>query len=139
MPISLDELKRVIDPSTTALLLGAGASVPSGAPTGSELAARLWKVLADSEAQSEDLAETASILVRRYTRRPVAEAVRNELSRLKPNGGILGLPKFGWFQIYTTNFDRLVEGAFKFHGIPLSPIRSNYDFTNKETVVSEKL
>jgi hypothetical protein len=81
MPISLEELRRLINPATTALLLGAGASVPSGAPTGSQLAARLWKKLADSEPQSDDLAQTASILARRYTRRPIAEAVRDEQHR----------------------------------------------------------
>src|SRR6202034_3657009 len=111
-----------IDPGRTVLLLGAGASVPSGAPTGTELARRLWLEIAKNEPQSDDLIETASILVRRYTRRPVVEAVRHELRKLKPNGGILGLPKFGWYQIYTTNFDRLVEAAFKAQGLPLTPI-----------------
>jgi NAD-dependent SIR2 family protein deacetylase len=66
MPITLDDLKSRIDPRHTVLLLGAGASVPSGAPTGADLAKRLWKEVAKSEPQSEDLIETASILVRRY-------------------------------------------------------------------------
>jgi len=123
MPISLDELKKTIDPRYTVLLLGAGASVPSGAPSGADLAKLLWKEVAKGDPQSEDLIETASILVRRYTRRPVVETVRDQLRKLKPNGGILGLPKFGWHQIYTTNFDRLVEGAFNAQGLPLTPIR----------------
>ena len=139
MPINLDELKRRIDPARTVLLLGAGASVPSGAPTGAELARRLWVAVAKSEPQSDDLVETASILVRRYTRLPVVGAVRDELQKLRPNGGILGLPKFGWHEIYTTNFDRLVEAAFKAQGLPLSPIRSNYDFTNREAETNPKL
>jgi hypothetical protein len=139
MPITLDDLKRRIDPGRTVLLLGAGASVPSGAPSGAELAKRLWKAIAQSEPQSDDLIETASILVRRYTRLPVVETVRNELRKLKPNGGILGLPQFGWYQIYTTNFDRLVEAAFKAQGLPLAPIRSNYDFSNRENETAPKL
>jgi hypothetical protein len=139
MPISLDDLKSRIDPRHTVLLLGAGASVPSGAPTGTDLAKCLWKEVAKSEPASEDLIETASILVRRYTRRPVVETVRRELLKLKPNGGILGLPKFGWHQIYTTNFDRLVEAAFKVQGLALTPIRSNYDFSNRETDTNPKL
>jgi hypothetical protein len=56
MPITLDDLKRRIDPRRTVLLLGAGASVPSGA----ELAKRLWEKIAQSDPQSEDLIETAS-------------------------------------------------------------------------------
>ncbi|NOJ40329.1 SIR2 family protein [Bradyrhizobium australiense] len=139
MPITLDDLKRRIDPTRTVLLLGAGASVPSGAPSGAELAKRLWAKIAQSDPQSEDLIETASILVRRHTRLPVVEAVRDELRKLKPNGGILGLPPFGWYQIYTTNFDRLVEAAFKAQGLPLTPIRSNYDFSNRENDAHPKL
>jgi NAD-dependent SIR2 family protein deacetylase/GTPase SAR1 family protein len=139
MPITLIDLKNSIDPQHTVLLLGAGASVPSGAPTGAELAKRLWREVAKSDAVSEDLIESASILVRRYTRRPVVETVRRELQQLKPNGGILGLPKFGWYQIYTTNFDRLVEAGFKAQGMALTPIRSNYDFSNRETDTNPKL
>jgi NAD-dependent SIR2 family protein deacetylase len=139
MAISLDDLKRRVDPKRTVLLLGAGASVPSGAPSGTELAKRLWEKVAQSEPQSDDLIEAASILARRYTRLPVVETVRNELRKLKPNGGILGLPKFGWYQLYTTNFDRLVEDAFKAQGLPLVPIRSNYDFSNRENEVAPKL
>lgn len=139
MPITLDDLKRRIEPKRTVLLLGAGASVPSGAPSGAELAKRLWEKIAKSDPQSDDLIETASILVRRYTRLPVIETVRDELRKLKPNGGILGLPMFGWYQIYTTNFDRLIEVAFKAQGLPLAPIRSNYDFSNRENEAAPKL
>jgi GTPase SAR1 family protein/NAD-dependent SIR2 family protein deacetylase len=139
MPISLDDLKSRINPAQTVLLLGAGASVPSGAPSGAALAKHLWKVIANTDPQSEDLIETSSILVRRYTRLPVVETIRDELRKLRPNGGILGLPKFGWYQIYTTNFDRLIEAAYKAQGLPLTPIRSNYDFTNRETDTNTKL
>ncbi len=61
MPIALSALKAAIDPSKTALLLGAGASVPSGAPTGTQLAHTLWTKVAKSEPESDDLTETASM------------------------------------------------------------------------------
>lgn len=139
MSIEVGELRNLIKPSQTVLLLGAGASVSSGAPSGSELAARLWEKAAKVAPQSEDLIETASILVRRLSRRPVIDVIKEALSPLKPSGGLLGLPKLGWHQLFTTNFDQLLEKAYAQNSIPLAAIRSNYDFTNKENNTEQKL
>ena len=132
MPLSLNELRTLIQPSRTALLLGAGASVPSGAPTGRQLAHKLWRSVANSNPVSDDLIETSTILSRRYSRREVVQIVVDNLIHLKPTGGILGLPRLSWKTVFTTNFDRLVETAYKECKIPLVTIRSNFDFTNKE-------
>ena len=132
MPLSLTELRTLIRPSNTALLLGAGASVPSGAPTGRQLAHQLWRSVANSDPLSDDLIETSTILSRRYSRRDVVEAVVDKLTKLKPTGGILGLPNLNWKTVFTTNFDRLVESAYKECKVPLVPFRSNFDFTNRE-------
>ena len=133
MPISLELLCSILKPANTALLLGAGASVPSGAPSGPQLAQRLWRDVAKNEPQSEDLIETAGILERRFSRRPIIEALITALKKLQPTGGLLGLPKFGWHSIFTTNFDQLMEAAYKSSGVPLIPIRSNYDFSYRES------
>ena len=132
MPLSLKELRTLIQPSKTALVLGAGASVPSGAPTGCQLAHQLWRSVANSDPVSDDLIETSTILSRRYSRRDVVQTVIDKLIHLKPTRGILGLPKLSWKAVFTTNFDRLVETAYKECKIPLVTIRSNYDFTNRE-------
>jgi hypothetical protein len=63
----------------------------------------------------------------------MVDAIVNRLSSLQPTGGMLGLPKLGWEKIFTTNFDKIIERAYKQQGIPLTPIRSNYDFSSKET------
>lgn len=132
MPISLEALISALNPEKTTLLLGAGAAVPSGGPSGASLAHRLWRAVAKTEAQSDDLIETASILERRYTRRALVNAVIATLKGLRPTGGILGLPKFGWSAIYSTNFDQLVEQAYSSCGVKLTAIRSNYDFSYME-------
>ena len=132
MPLSLKELRTLIQPGKTALLLGAGASVPSGAPTGRELAHHLWRSVANTDALSDDLIETSTILSRRYSRRDVVQAVADKLRPLKPTGGLLGLPKLSWKAVFTTNFDRLLETAYKECNVSLVPIRSNFDFTNRE-------
>lgn len=132
MPISLTSLRTRLQAKQTILLMGAGAAVPSGAPSGIELAHSLWRNIAKSEPQSDDLKETASILERRFGRFAVVNEVRSRLQTLKATGGLLLLPKFSWTAIYSTNFDRLIESCYKRSGMQLSTIRSNFDFTNKE-------
>lgn len=139
MPISFETLKASITPHKTALLLGAGASVPSGAPTGAGLSEILWRKVAKSDALSDDITETASILVRKYSRKPVVEAIKSALGPLKPTGGLVGLPKFGWDSLFTTNYDRLLEHSYKQNGISLVSIRSNYDFTSKDNLTGTRL
>jgi hypothetical protein len=139
MPITLAALKTAINPTRTALLLGAGASMPSGAPSGAQLAQTLWKKVANTQPQSTDLVETASILVRRFSRRAVVDVVVAALKPLQPMGGLLGLPKFGWRKLFTTNFDRLLETAYKKCGKPIAVMRSNFDFSTKETASGTRL
>lgn len=139
MPISLSTLCNLIRPSSTSLLLGAGASVPSGAPSGKALAHILWKVVAKTSASSDDLGETASILERNSGRKEVMSAVVGALKDLTPTGGLLGLPQFGWNAIYSTNFDCVVEQAYSLSSIPLTTIKSNYDFSIKEARVGTVL
>jgi hypothetical protein len=139
MPISLSELVAAIAPTKTCLLFGAGASVPSGAPTGKALAHQLWKTIAKSEPISDDLIETTSILCNRHGRDAVVKEIRIILRRLRPTAGLLGLPNLDWAGIYTTNFDDLVEQAYRRHKKPLAVYRSNFDFSRKEDAVGQRL
>ncbi len=101
---ALSEVASQLVPERTVLFLGAGAGVPSGAPTGPQLASMLGEDLA-GEHISDDLMEASSILENRYGRRPLIEAVRRHLSGLHPTGGLLSLPQYDWPVLYTTNFD----------------------------------
>ena len=127
MPISLESLCERLRPESTTLLLGAGSSMPSGAPSGKALAEGLWRDVASIEPQSDELIETTSILERRYSRKSVVDAILKKLQPLKPTGGLLGLPAFAWRAVFTTNFDELVELAYKRAKVPFTRIRSNYD------------
>lgn len=139
VPMTLAALCAQINPANTALLLGAGASVPSGAPSGVNLAAKLWREVAKTEPQSEDLIETTSILERRFSRRPVIDRIVAALRGLKPTGGLLGLPRLGWREVFSTNFDQLVEQSYKASELPLTAVRSNFDYTNRESRVGTTL
>lgn len=125
---SVEALARRLTPSQTVLLLGAGASVPSGAPTGAQLAKHLAGKL-DPIPDSDDLSEVGTIFEHRQSRRELIEAIRARLSALTPAGGLLLIPEFDWRSIYSTNFDRLVETAYSRAGMPIPVIRSNYDWS----------
>jgi len=127
----LSDLASRINPRQTVLLLGAGASIPSGAPSGVVLARRLARDVPSiaSSADRFTLSEVCSIYERRLGRAKLAAAVRKILETLEPTQGIQLLPKFDWYKLYSTNFDLLVEKVYNAHGSPLRILRSNFDFS----------
>lgn len=131
--ITLSDLAVALRPENTVLFLGAGASIPSGAPSGPQLAKHLESVLANGESLSSDLMELSGILERRYGRPALIQAVRGKLKGLKPTGGLLIAPEYRWASIYTTNFDTLVEHAFSRCQKPVVLVRSNFDYGSIDT------
>ena len=126
----ISDLIDRINPRQTILLLGAGASIPSGAPSGHQLSQRLARDIKGlSAADSYTLSELCSIYERRQGRQQLAEAVTQILRPLEPTKGIQLLPKFDWHRIYSTNFDLLIEKVYKALDINLSVYRSNFDFS----------
>jgi hypothetical protein len=103
------------------------------------LAIRLWEILAKGQKLSEDLTETCSILENRVGRLALVEAVRSVMRPLQPTGGLLSLPEYAWHAIYTTNFDTLVESAYRRLGRAIVPIRSNFEYSRVETQVGVPL
>ncbi len=128
--MELTELAAATNPEQTVLLLGAGASIPSGAPTGGARLARHLAERMSPTPDGDDLSEIAGIFEGRLGRRELAIAVKRRLKDLLPAGGILALPTYRWKGIYTTNFDRLVEISYQNAGVDLEVVRSNFDFSN---------
>jgi GTPase SAR1 family protein len=126
--VQLADLARVIQPEHTVVLLGAGASIASGSPTGAALARHLASKLSPSP-DGEDLSEISGIFENRLGRTELVEAVSARLRGLQPTGGLLALPAFPWRAIYSTNFDRLVEESYRLAGQDLPVVRSNFDFS----------
>jgi hypothetical protein len=127
---NVEDLARRIKPDQTILLLGAAAGVPSGAPTGAQFATYLARRLSPVPA-GDNLSEIATIFEHRTSRRELVEAVQQRLAGLAPTGGLLLLPEFDWRSIYSTNFDRLVEAAYRATDRPLSVVRSNFDWSKE--------
>lgn len=130
--ITTTDLAERVDPKRTALFLGAGSSVASGGPTAITLARKINNLAASGAIAGDDLMEVAGIAELKFGRPAVVQAVRDALKPLRPSGGLLALPAYDWPVIFTTNYDTLVEQAYSASGVPLSVIRSNFDFAAQD-------
>ncbi len=128
MPIELSRLASEIDPAQTVLFFGAGASIPSGAPS----VEKLINVLETSLKERCDgytLREFTGILEEKYTRKELIASLRKPFASVRPTGSLLNLPLYKWKAIYTTNYETLIEQCYKKHEKPLVVFESNFDFT----------
>lgn len=130
--MELAELAEVIDPTRTTLLFGAGASIPSGAPSARQLTQRLAKLL-QTEPDGDELSEIAQLVENRKGRKALVEAIRQATEGLTPTAGLLALPQFDWLSIYTTNYDTLVEQSYRKAERDLVTYRSNFDLAQPRT------
>ncbi|MBF4615420.1 SIR2 family protein [Curtobacterium sp. VKM Ac-1376] len=130
--MDVHELAQTLTPTRTALLFGAGASIPSGAPSGAVLARRLGRLI-HLDPDEAELAEVAQLVENRKGRPALVAEVRSALKGLHPTSGLLALPNFDWLSIYTTNFDTLVEQAYLQFGRSIDVYRSNFDIGKPRT------
>lgn len=128
MPLDLTVLARQVEPEKTTLILGAGVSIPSGAPSGQQLRDELGHEFGIEGFESFDLADLCTIIESKRERFPLIQFVRKRIAKLQPTGGLLSLPLFEWGGIFSTNYDDLVEKAYKRSNKPLRVISTNHDF-----------
>ncbi|TIX26089.1 SIR2 family protein [Mesorhizobium sp.] len=126
--MKLEDLARGLNPRNTVLLFGAGSSIPSGAPAVSKIIERFSKKFG-VPADGYTLSELSSLAEAKTSRRGVINELRSMCGDLKPTGGLKHLPRYGWKSIYTTNYDNLVEEAYKAHKKRLRVYHSNFSFT----------
>ncbi len=131
MPIDLTILARQVEPARTTLVLGAGVSIPSGAPSGTDLRDHLGERFEIEGYSNFDLADLCTIIEARCERFPLVQAVRKRISHLQPTGGLLSLPRFDWGGIFTTNYDDLVEKAYRRSNKAIRAISTNHDFSGE--------
>jgi len=74
------------------------------------------------------LSEIASLIEIKHERKKLVEALRELIYPLKPTGGLLDLPIYPWRDIYTTNYDSLIEKSFAKRNLEYSVISTNFDF-----------
>ena len=127
MPIPIDQLVSEINPEQTVLLFGSGSSIPSGAPSTMQICDYLAQHFG-FESSDLNLPELSAIIERRRNRVDLIKAVRELFVGIEPTGGLLTIPRFKWKSIYTTNYDDLLEQAFRRFDEPLAVYASNFDF-----------
>ncbi|MCJ2101950.1 SIR2 family protein [Methylobacterium sp. E-046] len=128
MPVDLSTFVKSIRPSRTVLLFGAGSSIPSGAPS-VQVLQRKFEDKFGISARDYSLAEQTGIVEHKIRdRRALIEELQTCFQGLKPTGAILNLPLYDWKSIYSTNYDELVEDAYKRRKRPLDTYTTNFDF-----------
>lgn len=96
------------------LFLGAGATKQSGGLLGNELAKAIYDQIGDIGVKfNEKLSVYTELLVKKGYRDDIERIVRNRLKELKPSKDFSMLSDIPWKAIYTTNYDDLVEKAYK--------------------------
>ncbi|CAO4173103.1 SIR2 family NAD-dependent protein deacylase [Methylorubrum aminovorans] len=133
MPIDLQVLCREIKPQNTTLLFGAGSSIPSGGPSGIELGKILCDSLHIPYDSSLPLADIGTLIEIKHKRKDAVNVIRGRMAPLKPTTGLLNLPLYDWKDLFTTNYDTLIEQAYGKSGRSLKPYASNFDFDESDT------
>lgn len=109
------------------LFLGAGATKNSGGALGNELGKYIYDELGDIGINYKDnLARYTQTLVNAGYRDELEKIVRKRFASLNPNVKFSMISDIPWKAIYTTNYDDLVEKAYKKQHF-YSCIK-NYDF-----------
>ena len=150
MDIPLNILEAVTKGQCT-LFLGAGASKPTGTPSGHELRdliadefldGRCWRNLGGGTSLAQDWGLSLESAVSLACAQPggvrvrIDKFIQNRLSGFSPSLSHLRIPWFRWRAIVTTNYDRLVEDAYE--GEPravqkLIPVLDEKDIPSVET------
>lgn len=116
-----EQLRTIISSGDAALMIGAGASVSSGGPTGQDLTARILAkykgINVPDEAKLLDLG-TAVCDSPQYGRLNLVRFVCEQFEHLSPSNAYKQLPRVRWRALFTTNYDDLIEQAYR------SPSRS---------------
>jgi len=138
MTISIQELVDELVPERTVLIFGAGASIPSEAPSVTSLIARISQEF-NIDSEGLTLSEISGLAERKRNRRDLIAVVRDEFKGTRAKGSILNLPLYGWKSIYSTNYDEVVEKAYLKAEKDLTVFTSNFDFTIHENPNATKL
>ncbi|MCW4017486.1 MAG: SIR2 family protein [Candidatus Bathyarchaeota archaeon] len=111
LPDIIDKVRK----GKAILFLGAGASVASGGPTEAQLVQEIKKFFPKVDKEIKGLLDAAQDLLETpgYDRTALDEFITSKLSPLKPSASHASLVKYHWASIVTTNYDELIEDAYR--------------------------
>lgn len=116
----INTIIRKIKEGKVILFLGSGVNIEcknsSGdrAPVGVELAKKIRENFLPGEELPDNLQVVSACVETRESRRELHKYIYEYLSDFKPCDDVINkIPKFIWDKIYTTNFDTLLEQAYR--------------------------
>ncbi|MCE5333490.1 MAG: SIR2 family protein [Desulfobacteraceae bacterium] len=138
MSIPLSNMIARIEPHQTVLFFGSGSSLPSGAPSVDKIISHLSKTF-QIDSNGYTLSEIASLAEEKGGRRALITSIRQLFKLPSVTGSLLNLPLYNWKNIYTTNYDQLIEQSYSRKNTPLNVYSSNFDFTVQSVPEATKL
>ncbi len=136
--MKLSELVNQIQIDRTILLFGAGSSIPSGSPSVGKLISKISETFSIDK-DDFSLSEIASIAEEKSSRHKLILTLRECFLKVRPTGALKNLPLYDWANIYTTNYDTLIEQVYKDREKALTTYASNFDFTIQPIPEATKL
>ncbi|MBN2314479.1 MAG: SIR2 family protein [Sedimentisphaerales bacterium] len=112
---SLREIISQIAKGKVVLFLGAGASHSAGGPSGKKLTQMIKSKFPKIDQDQNDFIEVCQDVVDTppYDKNNLDEFVREKLLSLQPSSSHKAMTRYNWAAIFTTNFDDLVEVAYR--------------------------
>lgn len=107
------EIIKKIEKGECTLFLGAGASLAAGAPTGDALSATILERLLYMKDWAMSVDHAFSLALAHHNPMDVESFLRDILSKLQPSPSHKMIPWFTWRTLITTNYDQLIEKAYK--------------------------
>ena len=128
MPTKLSDFVQGVQPDSTILFFGAGSSIPSGAPSVTDIIEQLSRKFSMPNSGFALPELTDLIEQKTRDRRRMINELQTMFRRARPTGGLLNVPLYEWKSIYTTNYDTLIEQAYEKKNYPLTAYHSNFSF-----------
>lgn len=124
----LREIMPKIQTGSVALFLGAGASIPAGAPSGLQLSEMIKERFQNIDMTLEDFIEICQDVIDTppYNRNELEEFIVSKIGSLQPTNYHKTITKYDWAAIFTTNFDDLIELTYRVHPERLKPCQAIY-------------
>ena len=116
----IDRLYRKIRQGKAVLFLGAGASMTASAPSGKQLSEEIQKEFLGKANSIDDVIETCSKVLDTpgINRSDLEDFIRAKLN-VQPSASHMALTNFRWQAVFTTNFDDLIELAYRISKDPI--------------------
>ena len=127
MPTPIENFVKQFQPENTVLLFGAGASIPSGAPSVSEIILHLAKTL-NEPTEGYSFSDYSSLFEMRFGRKELISRIRDLFVGLQPTGGMSNISDYKRRCIFTTNYDDLIEKCYLKKDKKMRIFSSNFDF-----------